>query len=67
MRYKLVMVLEADRPEGVSDLACMAVERVAEVRSCVLEELEEQARIENMNAAAAARAQLEAALGRAQQ
>lgn len=64
MKYRIVIDVDADDPQGLRELVAMACEGRGRVLNARVDALEEQARIGDSGAAAAARAQLEAALGR---
>ena len=63
MLYKFRLEVETDRPDGLTDALAMEAERFGHVRAAEMEPLEEQATMEDvLQASAAARSQLEAAV-----
>ena len=64
MKYRIVIDVDADDPQGLRECLAMAYEGRGRVLSARVEAMEEQARMEIAGAAASARAQLEATLRR---
>ena len=64
MKYRIVIDVDADDPQGLRELVAMACEGRGRALNAQVDALEEQARMEITGAAASARAQLEAALRR---
>ena len=62
--YQVVMQVYTDEPKGLREALAMTGEKFGRVKAARVDPLEEQARMETSGAAAKARAQLEAALGR---
>ena len=60
--YQVVMQVYTDNPQGLREALAMTGEQFGRVKAARVDPMEEQARIGDSGAAAAARAQLEAAV-----